>query len=348
MGNDIGTSRREFVAAMGASVAAASAIATSTESAAQNTTPLKIVDFHNHYIGPSLTLTNLASVPPAARPTWEKINSNLQSQSALLASIESAEITARVINTPTAFIEDADGKVPSGAEQRINDQMAELCAKHLGKLYGLATVNAFAGDHSARELTRAVKELGLRGVFVESARGDLLLGAKKSRPTLATAAATPDEADVIPQIDRSLPAVSRAGDCWQVGNHFLSCGDALEPTTYERLLNGKRAQLVFTDPPYNVRIAGNVSGLGKAKHREFAMASGEMSESPQVPNVGIKACGGRTVQHRQCYGRRGGRSRLRRGGLSHYGGHAHGGELGAAGCRQGGCAWEGHCTARLP
>ena len=89
---------------------------------------------------------------------------------------------------------------------------------------------------------------------------------------------TPDEADVIPQIDRSLPAVSRAGDCWQIGNHFLSCGDALEPTTYERLLNGKRAQLVFTDPPYNVRIAGNVSGLGKARHREFAMASGEMSE----------------------------------------------------------------------
>ena len=89
---------------------------------------------------------------------------------------------------------------------------------------------------------------------------------------------TPDEADVIPQIDRSLPAVSRAGDCWQIGDHFLSCGDALEPTTYERLLNGKRAQLVFTDPPYNVRIAGNVSGLGKARHREFAMASGEMSE----------------------------------------------------------------------
>ncbi len=35
--------------------------------------------------------------------------------------------------------------------------------------------------------------------------------------------------------------------------------------------------MVFTDPPYNVRISGHVSGLGKAKHREFAMASGEMS-----------------------------------------------------------------------
>ena len=58
-----------------------------------------------------------------------------------------------------------------------------------------------------------------------------------------------DEADVIPEINRSLPAVSRPHDRWQIGDHFLSCGDALEPVTYERLLDGKRAQLVFTDPP---------------------------------------------------------------------------------------------------
>jgi DNA modification methylase len=88
----------------------------------------------------------------------------------------------------------------------------------------------------------------------------------------------PDEADVIPEIDRSLPAVSRPGDCWQIGDHVLLCGDALKPESYEQLLGGKRAQMIFTDPPYNVRIAGNVSGLGKARHREFAMASGEMSE----------------------------------------------------------------------
>jgi DNA modification methylase len=87
----------------------------------------------------------------------------------------------------------------------------------------------------------------------------------------------PDEADSIPEIDRSAPAVSRPGDCWQIGDHFLLCGDALKALSYERLLHGKRAQMVFTDPPYNVRIAGNVSGLGKARHREFAMASGEMN-----------------------------------------------------------------------
>lgn len=88
----------------------------------------------------------------------------------------------------------------------------------------------------------------------------------------------PDEADIIPEIDRSAPAVSQPGDLWRIGEHFLLCGDALNPTSYERLLRGKRTQMVFTDPPYNVRIAGNVSGLGKVKHREFAMASGEMSQ----------------------------------------------------------------------
>jgi DNA modification methylase len=88
----------------------------------------------------------------------------------------------------------------------------------------------------------------------------------------------PEEADVIPEIDRFTPAVSRPGDCWRIGDHFLLCGDALKPRSYQRLLQGKRAQMVFTDPPYNVRIAGNVSGLGKNQHREFAMASGEMTQ----------------------------------------------------------------------
>jgi aminocarboxymuconate-semialdehyde decarboxylase len=165
---------------------------------------LKIVDFHNHYMGPSWTLTNLANVPPAARPAVEALNRNLQSQDALLSSVESAGIAARVINTPTAFIEDADGKIPPGAIERINDQMAELAGKHPGKLYGLATVDAFSGDTGARELTRAVKELKLRGVFVESAKRDLVLGAKESRPTLATAAALGVPVFVHPLTDPAL------------------------------------------------------------------------------------------------------------------------------------------------
>ena len=106
----------------------------------------------------------------------------------------------------------------------------------------------------------------------EMAEIDLRIGEAMAAPS------PPDEADEIPKIDRERPAVSRHGDCWQIGDHFLLCGDALKSRSYERLLQGKHAQMVFTDPPYNVRIAGNVSGLGKARHREFAMASGEMTE----------------------------------------------------------------------
>ena len=182
------SSRREFLGTLSAGVAVAGSLAAATEATAQGVAPPKIVDFHNHTIGPSWTLTNLANVPPAGRPAFEAINRNIQSPYALLASVEAAGIAARVINTPTAFIEDADGKLPPGTIERVNDQMAELVAKHSGKLYGLATVDAFSGDDGAREVTRAVKDLKLRGLFLESAKRDLVLGAKETRPTLAAAA----------------------------------------------------------------------------------------------------------------------------------------------------------------
>jgi DNA modification methylase len=75
------------------------------------------------------------------------------------------------------------------------------------------------------------------------------------------------------------PAVSQTGDLWLLGKHRLLCGDARDKTAYDRLLEGAKAEFVFTDPPYNVAIDGNVCGLGRVRHREFAMAAGEMSEA---------------------------------------------------------------------
>jgi DNA modification methylase len=57
----------------------------------------------------------------------------------------------------------------------------------------------------------------------------------------------------------------------------VRCGDALDPASYEALMLGGRADVVFTDPPYNLPIDGHVSGKGQVRHREFAMASGEMT-----------------------------------------------------------------------
>lgn len=90
-------------------------------------------------------------------------------------------------------------------------------------------------------------------------------------------AAGEDPADTIAV--SSAPAVSRLGDLWELGNHHVLCGDAMQESALRTLLGRKKAAMVFVDPPYNVRIDSNVSGLGAIRHREFAMASGEMSES---------------------------------------------------------------------
>ena len=86
--------------------------------------------------------------------------------------------------------------------------------------------------------------------------------------------------DAVPR--RSGPKVCAPGDLWRLGNHRLLCADTRDKGNFARLLGDERADLVFTDPPYNVKIDGNVCGLGAVKHREFAFASGEMSEDQFV------------------------------------------------------------------
>jgi len=73
------------------------------------------------------------------------------------------------------------------------------------------------------------------------------------------------------------PAVSAKGDQWMLGHHGLVCGDARFAAPYSMVLGSDLAQMVVTDPPYNVKIEGHARGRSRKKHREFAMASGEMS-----------------------------------------------------------------------
>lgn len=73
------------------------------------------------------------------------------------------------------------------------------------------------------------------------------------------------------------PPVSLAGDLWQLGDHRILCGNALEEVSYRALLAGELAAVGIHDFPYNVPIQGHVSSTGK--HREFLMASGEMSKA---------------------------------------------------------------------
>jgi DNA modification methylase len=77
--------------------------------------------------------------------------------------------------------------------------------------------------------------------------------------------------------DIAAEVVSRVGDLWRLGSHSLLCGDALSPDSYKTIMQGALAQMVISDPPCNVPIDGHVCGYGKIHHKEFEMASGEMT-----------------------------------------------------------------------
>ena len=99
---------------------------------------------------------------------------------------------------------------------------------------------------------------------------------------LSTESQEADErADAIPPPGQQIP-LSKTGDLWLLRDHRVYCGTALDARSYETLMQGMRAAMVFTDPPYNVPIHGHASGLGAIHHREFAMASGEMNEAEFV------------------------------------------------------------------
>lgn len=86
------------------------------------------------------------------------------------------------------------------------------------------------------------------------------------------------------------PAVTTVGDCWQLAKHRVYCGSALDPNHMRSLMQNQTAAMAITDPPFNVKIDGNVCGKGKIKHREFATATGEMSvdEFTQFLQISMK------------------------------------------------------------
>ncbi len=86
------------------------------------------------------------------------------------------------------------------------------------------------------------------------------------------------DSDDITNIDEIGPAVTQAGDLWLLGKHRVLCGNALRQESYEISMGSRRAAAVFVDPPFNVPIDGHASGNGSIRHREFQMASGEMTE----------------------------------------------------------------------
>ena len=95
-----------------------------------------------------------------------------------------------------------------------------------------------------------------------------------------------DAADIAPVVDTSAPAVTQLGDLWAIGPHRLLCGDATKVESYAVLLGGDKAQMVFTDPPYNVPVDG---------HETSALAARSGSKQALLIDL-LKRKGGATIE----------------------------------------------------
>jgi len=184
------------------------------------------------------------------------------------------------------------------------DQANTILAGHgrveAAKMLGMATVPCLRIEHMTQAEKRAYviadNKLALNagwddGILAEELKGLLatedlgfdigVIGFEVAEIDSLIEGIAPEEAgdpedDVVPDI---APRRVHPGDVWQLGPHRLVCGDALDAEVLALLMKGDVARMVFCDPPYNVKIDGHVGGSGRTKHREFAMASGEMTES---------------------------------------------------------------------
>jgi DNA modification methylase len=184
---------------------------------------------------------------------------------------------------------DRDGNVIAG-EGRINacrelgwSEIPTICLDHLSEVECRALMiadNRLAenADWNERLLAEQLRELTLAELdFSVEVTGftigeiDLRIGGLDC----AIAAEDPDDTEIAPQAG---PPVTKPGDLWLLGAHRVLCGSVLALAALETLMGEERAAMVFTDPPFNVPIRGHVGGRGAIRHREFAMAAGEMSQ----------------------------------------------------------------------
>lgn len=152
----------------------------------------------------------------------------------------------------------------------LNSQEKRALALADNKLAELGTWNTEILGDELKQLMIDTAELSIDYALTgfDTVEIDQLLGGD---PSLGK----PDPADEVSAPVAGEPPATRPGDLWICGNHRLLCGDALDAASYRVLLAGEQANIVFTDPPYNVPNAGYVSR--RANVREFPMASGELS-----------------------------------------------------------------------
>ena len=177
-----------------------------------------------------------------------------------------------------------------GKDNVVLDGDARLEA---AKLLGLSSVPCIRVDHldetEQRLLRLAVNRLGEKGVWdiseLEAEFKELIIadapieisgfGSDEIDQVLIGESEDGYEAGDLAPLPGAT-AIARINDLFLLGSHFLICGDATDPAVVRRLMRTDVARMVLTDEPFNVAIGGHVTG---GDHREFVMASGEMTDS---------------------------------------------------------------------
>jgi hypothetical protein len=167
-----------------------------------------------------------------------------------------------------AAVEIGITRIPVIRHEHMTKEQVRLYTIADNKLAEMSEFDFGALATELGELEIAGFDLSLTGF--ETFELDRLLMAPPPRAADAAAAA-----EEVPE--PSGQVVSEVGDLWRLGPHRMLCGDARDHASYLALMGDERARMICSDVPYNCKIPGNVSGLGKVKHSNFLMSSGEMS-----------------------------------------------------------------------
>lgn len=235
---------------------------------------------HKAKLAPNLV--SKVSLLPIAMLQPDKANPRIHKDRQIKALVKS--IQSFGFNMPIAI--DREAKVVAGharleaAKKMGLDQVPVIYLDHLTteqiKAFSIAD-NRLSEMSSWNDNLLAIqlKELSLVDLDFDLEATGFTVGEIDLRIEGLDAATDPMDEEV-PQLAEG-PAVTQLGDIWLMGEHRLLCGNAQEAQSFEMLMASQIAGMVITDPPWNLRVVGQVGGNGKIKHREFAMASGEMS-----------------------------------------------------------------------
>jgi DNA modification methylase len=204
------------------------------------------------------------------------------------AQVSQIAMSIESFNFNVPVLVDADNKLVAGHGRFAAARQLGFKTIPVIRLEHLTPAQARAFSIADNQLTKAATwddEL-LGGILLELSREELDFSLEATGFTMgeidlkieAHEAAPGDAADDLSTIAAWTP-VTQPDDTWLLGSHRIHCGSALERDAYQTALGEGLATMMVTDPPYNVRISGHVSGKGKIQHREFAMASGEMSKA---------------------------------------------------------------------